>query len=111
MTHYRKEFMGLGSIVDGFPNPLAYSWDARPRDTVAKWVMIGLIVGAVIWGVRWLVIEDAKEKAEAQAQCLASGRGWAVVGEHISTTYVMVGKVMMPIESKVKDYGCVEVKR
>lgn len=69
-------------------------------------VALALIFGPPVW---WIQRSYEAEQATAQAQCLESGGGWAIVGHHPVTTTMLVGKVVIPTTSTVTDYGCVKV--
>jgi nitrogen fixation-related uncharacterized protein len=73
--------------------------------------IIALVVGLLISPFLWWVGHAGNADDDEQSRCLASGGGWAIVGEHRQSTAVIVGKVVIPQTRWVSDYGCVEVKR
>jgi hypothetical protein len=68
-------------------------------------LMVVVFVAMIAAPIIWWVGRGGNSEYEA---CLASGKAWAIVGSHPTTTPVLVGKVIVPIHSRATDYGCVE---
>ena len=75
--------------------------------TMAKGLLvIGLFFGLLVTPIVLLVKHNEDTAFE---RCMDSGGAWTVLGSHIQHGFIISGKVMVPTQTRVRDYGCVRV--
>ena len=72
---------------------------------LAKGMFVVGIAGVLVLGP--IVYLAAKHDEKMIRECVQSGGTWQAVGTHQTTTYITVGKVVVPQTQTVTNYGCV----
>lgn len=72
---------------------------------VSKFFLVIGVVGVVILGPIFYLA--AKHDEQMIRECVQAGGTWQAIGTHQTTTYITVGKVLVPQTQTVTDYGCV----
>lgn len=69
------------------------------------WTFRGIVFG-ILAVVALVVVVSIRHDRRQITECQATGKQWVETGSHITTTYVQSGSVLLPIESRTKEYGC-----
>jgi hypothetical protein len=69
-------------------------------------VKICLLLGIVIAPFYYL---SSKKEDTAFQTCMDNGGAWTVTGSHTQHGFIMSGKVMIPTQQNVREYGCVAI--
>jgi hypothetical protein len=62
--------------------------------------VLGVVCSPLVW---WI----ARQKDTAYQRCMDSGGAWTVTGSHVQSGFIMSGKVMVPTQTRVRDFGCI----
>jgi hypothetical protein len=69
-------------------------------------IKVSLLLAVVSAPFYFLV---SRQKDTAFQRCMDRGGAWTVTGSHTQHGFIMSGKVMVPTQQRVREYGCISV--
>jgi hypothetical protein len=73
---------------------------------ILYFIKVGLVLTVLISPFYFLF---SRQKDTEFERCMDSGGAWMVTGSHTQHGFIMSGKVMVPTQQTVREYGCVSL--